>query len=97
MMKWVLCRVLGHHKTLAAFASNRFSCRRCGADLGYAIPVLPSPPAATVTHPKPRRTERLGRFGRERPLPASMTSAGTIHRHTRSRRGLGAPNEPSPP
>ena len=35
----LLCRVIGHQRTLVAFTSNRFSCRRCGADLGRDIPV----------------------------------------------------------
>ena len=45
-MKQLLCRVLGHQRTLVAFTSNRFSCRRCGADLGRDIPVMPIPPTA---------------------------------------------------
>ncbi len=68
MMKRVLCLVTGHHKTLAAFTSNRFMCSRCGADLGHAIPVMPSPPAVAQTHPTPRGAERSGGSGRERPL-----------------------------
>ena len=40
----LLCRVLGHQRTLVAFTSNRYSCRRCGADLGRDIPVMPTPP-----------------------------------------------------
>ncbi len=48
-MKQLLCRVLGHQRTLVAFTSNRFSCRRCGADLGRDIPVMPTPPAAART------------------------------------------------
>ena len=51
-MKQLLCRVLGHQRTLVAFTSNRFSCRRCGADLGRDIPVMPTPPAAARTSPR---------------------------------------------
>ena len=47
-MKWLLCRVMGHQRTLVAFTSNRFSCRRCGADLGRDIPAMPSRPAASL-------------------------------------------------
>ena len=50
----LLCRVFGHQRTLVAFTSNRFSCRRCGADLGRDIPVMPTPPTAARTHPLPR-------------------------------------------
>ncbi|MDF2761168.1 MAG: hypothetical protein K0S99_3803 [Thermomicrobiales bacterium] len=48
-MKRLFCLVSGHQRTLMAFTSNRFSCRRCGADLGRDIPVMPSSPAAMPT------------------------------------------------
>ena len=54
MMTRLLCRVMGPQRTLVAFTSNHFSCRRGGADLGRDIPVMPTPPTAARTHPKVR-------------------------------------------
>jgi hypothetical protein len=54
MMTRLLCRVMGHQRTLVAFTSDHFSCRRGGADLGRDIPVMPTPPTAARTHPLPR-------------------------------------------
>jgi hypothetical protein len=65
MMKRMLCRVMGHQRTLMAFTSNRFSCRRCGADLGRDIPVMPTPPAAARTPPPPRISDRSPRSRRQ--------------------------------
>ena len=56
-MKQLLCRVLGHQRTLMAFTSNRFSCQRCGADLGRDVPTPPTPPAALRTHPTLRAAD----------------------------------------
>ena len=76
-MKWLLCRVLGHQRTLMAFTSNRFSCRRCGADLGRDIPVMPSPPAATLTHREPRASAPLRESPEERSFPFRTNASGT--------------------
>jgi hypothetical protein len=70
----LLCRVIGHQRTLVAFTSNRFSCRRCGADLGRDIPAMPSRPAASLLHaarpsfsPPPRRPPQWSRKMRLEP------------------------------
>ena len=67
-MKWLLCRVIGHQRTLMAFTSNRFSCRRCGADLGRDIPAMPTPPTAAVFKPPPRISDQFARPSRQRSL-----------------------------
>jgi hypothetical protein len=88
-MKWLLCLVVGHQKTLMAFSSNRFSCRRCGADLGCEIPAKPSPPAAARTHPKPRKADPLSRSLRERSLRFPRASTGKRRLHTPPQQGAG--------
>jgi hypothetical protein len=67
-MKSLLCRVMGHQRTRMAFTSNRFSCRRCGADLGRDIPVMPTPPTVTLLQPPPRISDRFPRSTRQRSL-----------------------------
>ena len=67
-MKWLLCRVIGHQRTRMAFTSNRFSCRRCGADMGRDIPAMPIPPTAAVLKPPPRISDRSPRSTRQRSL-----------------------------
>jgi hypothetical protein len=68
MMKRLLCLVSGHQRTLMPFTSNRFSCRRCGADLGRDIPAMPTPPAAAPSSAPPRITKRPPEFPRQRSL-----------------------------
>jgi hypothetical protein len=66
MMKRLLCLVSGHQRTLMPFTSNRFSCRRCGADLGRDIPAMPTPPAAAWPPRLPRIADRSPRSPRQR-------------------------------
>ena len=83
----LLCRVFGHQRTLVAFTSNRFSCRRCGADLGRDIPVMPSSPAAMPT-PSQRPVPDSSRgFSRERSLPVWPGARGTRRPRARPWRG----------
>ena len=79
-MKRVLCLVVGHQKTLMAFSSNRFTCRRCGADLGRDVGALPSSPPAMRTHPKPRAADPMRRFRREHPLADRLAARGCSDR-----------------
>ena len=60
-MKRLLCLVSGHQRTLMPFTSNRFSCRRCGADLGRDIPAMPTRPRglATLTTPDHETTTQV--------------------------------------
>jgi hypothetical protein len=67
-MKRLLCLVSGHQRTLMPFTSNRFSCRRCGADLGRDIPAMPTPPAAALPSRQPRITDRSPGSRRQRSL-----------------------------
>jgi hypothetical protein len=67
-MKRLLCLVNGHQRTLVAFTSNRYSCRRCGADLGRDIPAMPTPLAAAPPAPAPRISNRLPGAPRQRSL-----------------------------
>jgi hypothetical protein len=83
-MKWLLCRVLGHQRTLMAFTSNRFSCRRCGADLGRDIPVMPSPPAAPLIPPEPRAPDRARGSSRQRSFPIRAATSGPSRPHART-------------
>ena len=83
-MKRVLCLVVGHQKTLMAFSSNRFTCRRCGADLGRDVPTQPSSPPVVQTHPKPRAADPLRRVRREHPLADRLAASGMRRRHTRT-------------
>jgi hypothetical protein len=92
-MKGLLCLVMGHQKVLMAFTSNRFSCRRCGADLGDDLLAMPSPPAAARTHPKPRASNSLNSSLRERSLRFPLASTGKRRLHPRSRLGTGARND----
>lgn len=87
-MKGLLCWVKGHQRTLVAFTSNRFSCRRCGADLGRDIPVMPTPPTAALTHPKPRASDQLSNSQRPRALPVRHDASGTRLLQARPRRGV---------
>lgn len=68
MMKRLFCLVSGHQRTLMPFTSNRFSCRRCGADLGRDIPAMPTPPAAASPSVPPRIAKRPPAFPRQRSL-----------------------------
>ena len=83
----LLCRVIGHQRTLVAFTSNRFSCRRCGADLGRDIPVMPSRPAASLTHVV--RSPSAPSSGRPQSGPRHMRfdTRGTVRLQTRPPRG----------
>ena len=83
----LLCRVLGHQRTLVAFTSNRFSCRRCGADLGRDIPVMPSSPAAMPTPSQRPVPDSSRNFSRERSLPAWPGARGTRRPRARPWRG----------
>jgi hypothetical protein len=83
-MKQLLCLVVGHQKTLMAFSSNRFTCRRCGADLGRDVPTQPSSPPVVQTHPKPRAADPLRRVRREHPLADRLAASGMRRRHTRT-------------
>src|SRR5215218_6242519 len=74
-MKWLLCLVSGHQRTLMPFTSNRFSCRRCGADLGRDIPAMPTPPAAALPPPPPRISDRAPRSLRQRSLRTGKVGA----------------------
>jgi hypothetical protein len=82
-MTWLLCRVLGHQRTLMAFTSNRFSCRRCGADLGRDIPAMPGPPAAAPAHPEPRVSASSRGSTRQRSLAVHSGTGGTSRPHAR--------------
>jgi hypothetical protein len=75
MMKRLLCLVSGHQRTLMPFTSNRFSCRRCGADLGRDIPAMPAPPAAASPTPPPRIMKRPPEFPRHRSLRSGKVVA----------------------
>ena len=75
MMKRLLCLVSGHQRTLMAFTSNRYSCRRCGADLGRDIPAMPTPPAAALPSPPPRISDRSPRSLRQRSLRTGKVGA----------------------
>jgi hypothetical protein len=83
-MKRLLCLVIGHQKTLMALSSNRFMCRRCGADLGRDVGALPSPPPAVRTHPKPRAADPMRRFRREHPLSDHLAASGMRRPRTRT-------------
>ena len=83
-MTWVLCRVVGHQQTRMAFTSARFTCRRCGADLGRDVPALPTPPPAVRTHPKPRAGDPMRRFRQEHPLADRPAARGLPRRRTRA-------------
>ncbi len=73
----LLCRVIGHQRTLVAFTSNRYSCRRCGADLGRDIPAMPSPPAASHPDVLQSPSDRASGFPRERSRDPRLNSRGT--------------------
>jgi hypothetical protein len=80
-MKWILCLALGHQKTLMPFSSNRFVCRRCGADLGSESPTLPPPVLTLSTHPEQREKTR----GLQSALPTPRMPARThVARHRRN-------------
>ena len=83
----LLCRVIGHQRTLVAFTSNRFSCRRCGADLGRDIPVMPSPSAASLTHVVRLPSGLSSGLPRGRPRHMRLDTDGTGRLQARSRRG----------
>jgi hypothetical protein len=80
----LLCLVFGHQKTLMTFSSNRFTCRRCGADLGRDVGALPSLPPAVRTHPKPRVADPMRRFRWEPPLPDHLAASGMRRPRTRT-------------
>ena len=83
----LLCRVIGHQRTLVAFTSNRFSCRRCGADLGRDIPAMPSRPAASPPHAMQPPSDPPPGLLRERSGRLRLDTRGTRHLQARSRRG----------
>jgi hypothetical protein len=82
-MKWLLCRVLGHQRTLMAFTSNRFSCRRCGTDLGRDIPAMPGPSAAAPALSAPRVSASARGSTRQRSLRFHSGAGGTSRPHAR--------------
>ena len=90
MMKRLLCLVIGHRKTLVAFTSNRFSCRRCGVDLGRDVPVMPTPPAPARTRPVPRGSDQSRGFPQEQSRPFPLVSSGKSRLHARPRRDVDA-------
>ena len=73
----LLCRVIGHQRTLVAFTSNRYSCRRCGADLGRDIPAMPSPSTASHHHPSRSPSDRSTAPPRERSRHPRLNTRGT--------------------
>ena len=83
----LLCRVLGHQRTLVAFTSNRYSCRRCGVDLGRDIPVMPSPPAASLTHVVRLPSDPASGFPQNRSRSVRLDRRGTGRFPARSPRG----------
>ena len=83
----LLCRVIGHQRTLVAFTSNRFSCRRCGADLGRDIPAMPSPPAASHRDVTQMPSDRSAGLPRERSRHSRLNSRGTGRLRTHPPRG----------
>ena len=83
----LLCRVIGHQRTLVAFTSNRFSCRRCGADLGRDIPAMPSPPAAWPTHAMKSSSHRSSGLPQRRSRPMRLDTRGTGRLSARPPRG----------
>jgi hypothetical protein len=86
-MNWLLCRVLGHQRTLVAFTSNRFSCRRCGADLGRDIPAMPSRPAASLLDAMDSPSEPSPRVLRQRSRHVFQETRRTGLSQVRPRRG----------
>jgi hypothetical protein len=83
----LLCRVIGHQRTLVAFTSNRFSCRRCGADLGRDIPAMPSRPAASSPHAMQPLSDPSPVLPPGRSRHMRLDTRGTRHLQARSRRG----------
>ena len=83
----LLCRVFGHQRTLVAFTSNRFSCRRCGADLGRDIPVMPSRPAASLTHVVRLPSDQSSGIPQDRSRHMRLESRGRGRHQTRPWRG----------
>jgi hypothetical protein len=83
----LLCRVFGHQRTLVAFTSNRFSCRRCGADLGRDIPVMPSRPAASLTHVVRLPSDPASGFPQSRSRHMRLETRGTRRFQAPQRRG----------
>ena len=92
-MKWLLCRVFGHQRTLVAFTSNRFSCRRCGADLGRDIPAMPSPPTAALPSLEQRAADLSRRSPRERSLSFRTHTSTTSRTRVRKPQRLAAQSD----
>ncbi len=76
-MKRLLCLVSGHRRTWMPFTRNRFSCRRCGADLDRDIPMMPTRPIAAVPPPRWRASDRLHVSGREHSRRGPLVSPRT--------------------
>ena len=83
----LLCRVLGHQRTLVAFTSNRYSCRRCGADLGRDIPAMPSRPAASLTRVVRLPSDPASGFPQNRSRHMRLANRGTGRLQAPQRRG----------
>src|SRR5436305_14813918 len=79
-MKWLLCLVLGHQKTLMPFTANRFVCGRCGADLGRDLP--DPPPAVTCPATQPLRPHVAARLyaASRTPRPPTRTRLARVPR-----------------
>ena len=64
-MKRVFCLLRGgHHPMRASLSTTRIFCRRCGRELQYVAPKLPSPREAVPTTITPQRYLTLRAFGR---------------------------------
>jgi hypothetical protein len=86
-MKRLFCLVSGHQRTLMAFTSNRFSCRRCGADLGRDIPAMPSRPAASLTRVVRLPSDPASGFPQNRSRHVRLANRGTERLQAPQRRG----------
>jgi hypothetical protein len=94
-MAHLLCLLLGHRRTPVAFATNRFSCRRCGLALDPDPEPDPLPELTTVaeatgwptaTSRMPTRSARAAStraFPRSRPYAGPATRARERHRPAR--------------
>jgi hypothetical protein len=83
----LLCRVFGHQRTLVAFTSNRFSCRRCGVDLGRDIPAMPSPPVASRPQAMQSSSHPSSGFPQDRSRRMRLESRGRGRHQARPWRG----------
>ena len=77
-MKGLLCRVLGHRKALVPLTSNRFSCRRCGLDLGREEAVRPQLPEIITTPSESPDTGRSHSTAQARASLLGVSSQGSL-------------------